>query len=344
MDIEMALHEKKGTWELQKPPLGANVMASKWVYDVDEAGRRKAELAKVWDIKDVGGTQRLLGMRVEQNLKVGTVTLSQRSYFEKVLADHNLQNIRLRTTPLPVGLVLTSDMCPTTPEDRQQMVGKPYRVLLGSSIVLSRFQINPGIQHWQALLHFMGYIANTLDYGITYSRDAGDLIPHGYIDTDYAGCQDTRRSTSGQVFLMAGAPVSWASKRQATVALSTVEAEYISLTRGAQQLKWMYAWMAEAQLEQSLPGVLYCDNRGAVDLTKTTKSHSKVKHIDIRHHFIRELVHEGELKVEPVCGDANPADLFTKPLLRQLHEKYLTELNIGPIATQSTYPPGLGEC
>ena len=90
--------------------------------------------------------------------------------------------------------------------------------------------------------------------------------------------------------------------------------------------------MAEAGLKQPLPGVLYCDNRGAVDLTKTTKSHSKVKHIDIRYHFIRDLVHEGELKVESVRGDANPADLFTKPLPRQLHEKYIIELNIGPIA------------
>jgi hypothetical protein len=136
--------------------------------------------------------------------------------------------------------------------------------------ILSRFQTNPGIEYWQALLHVMGYIHNTLDLRLTFSQDAGDIAPIGYVDADYSGCQDTHRSTSGQVFVMAGAPVSWASKHQASIALSTVEAEYISLTHAAQQLKWMYTWMSEAELKQPLPGVLYCDNRGAVDLTKTT--------------------------------------------------------------------------
>jgi hypothetical protein len=503
MDVEMALHDKKGTWELQQPPAGANVMASKWVYDVrkdgaghwlrdkarlvgkgftqvygidyeetwaavarlesirmtaaiaakknlhlwqidfeaaylnsetkeeiymeqprgyevpgkeglacrlkktiygtmqggrdwaetlrttyedlgyvasradpcvrvktsddgaytltdtytddvwgasssaEEAELRKAELAKIWDIKDVGHTHRLLGMRVDQDLVAGTVTLSQRAYFEKVLADHGLENIKLRSTPLPVGVSLDSSMSPTTPEDRAEMVGKPYRELLGSVMwgqlatrpdlsyavsVLSRFQTNAGIEHWRALLHVLGYIRNTLNYGLIYSRDGSSgLLPVGYADSDYAACHDTRRSTSGHVFVMAGAPVCWSSKRQATVALSTVEAEYISLTRAAQQQKWMHAWMSEVNLEQPLPGTLYCDNQGAVDLTKNTKSHSKVKHIDIRHHYIRELVHNGELKVNFIRGDENPADLFTKPLPRLAHEGYLAELNICPV-------------
>jgi hypothetical protein len=257
---------------------------------VEEAEARKRELGKVWDIKDVGDTHRLLGMSVDQDLETGTITLSQCAYFQKVTTDHDLQNLRLRTTPLPVGISLTSAMSPTTPEERQQMVGKPYRLLLGSVMwgqlatradlsfavsVLSRFQTNPGIEHWRALLHMMGHILNTLDYGLTYSRDAGDIVPVGYVDADYGGCPDTRRSTFGHVFVMAGTPVSWASKRQATVALLTVEAEYISLTRAAQQLKWMYAWMAEARLGQPLPGLLHCDNRGAIDLIRTTTRGSR---------------------------------------------------------------------
>jgi hypothetical protein len=89
--------------------------------------------------------------------------------------------------------------------------------------------------------------------------------------------------------------------------------------------------MAEVGMKQELPGVLYGDNRGAVDLTKTTKSHSKVKHIDIRHHYIRELVQTGELKVDFIRGTENPADIFTKPLPRLAHERYLSELNICPV-------------
>ena len=146
--------------------------------------------------------------------------------------------------------------------------------------LLARFQSNPGIDHWNALMHVMGYIKNTLDYGLTYSRDS-DLSPVAFVDADYGGCKDTRRSTSGYVFMMAGGAVTWSSKRQATVALSTVEAEYVAMSRCAQQMIWMHSWLSEVAVEYSLPGLIKGDNRGAIALTKNTRDHGKVKHIDI---------------------------------------------------------------
>jgi hypothetical protein len=278
---------------------------------------------------------------VDQDLKAGRVTLSQRAYFEKVFVDHDLQNVRLCSAPLPVGITLNSSMSPTTAEERTEMVGKPYRQLLGSvmwgqlatrpDLLYAINVTNPGIEHWRTLLHVLSYIRNTLNLALVYSRDA-PLTPLGYVDADYAACQDTRRLTSGQVFVMAGAPVCWASKHQATIALSTVEAEYVSLTRAAQQLKWMHAWMLEARLEQVLLGIIFCDNCGAVDLTKTTKSHFQVKHIDICHHYIRELIYNSELQVDSIRGNENPADMFTKPLPRLAHEAYLEQLNILHVA------------
>ena len=95
--------------------------------------------------------------------------------------------------------------------------------------LLSRFQANPGIEHWKNLLHVVGYIKNTIDYGLTYSQDA-DLTPMAYVDADYGGCRNTRRSTSGFVFTITGGAVTWSSKRQVTVALSTVEAEYVAMS------------------------------------------------------------------------------------------------------------------
>ena len=85
------------------------------------------------------------------------------------------------------------------------------------------------MNHWNALIHVVSYIKNTIDYGLTYSRDS-DLSPSAYVDADYGGCKDTRRSTSGYVFMMAGGAVSWSSRRQTTVALSTVEAEYVAMS------------------------------------------------------------------------------------------------------------------
>ena len=183
------------------------------------------------------------------------------------------------------------------------------------------------VDHWNALMHVIGYIKNTMDYGLTYSRDS-NLSPTAFVDADYGGCQDTRRSTSGYIFLMAGGPVTWSSKRQTSVALSTVEAEYVVMSRCAQQMVWMQSWLDEVDIEHSLPGLIKGDNCGAIALTKNTKDHGKVKHIDIRHHYIHDLLQSGAISIEQVPSADNLADLFTKPLPRDNHHRLLAALNI----------------
>jgi hypothetical protein len=308
----------------------------------EEIKRRKEEIGKVWEIRDVGETEYFLGMRVQQDLKLGTVRLTQRPYWEHVLNRFSLTHITPRNTPLPVGIILDNNMSPKTESERFMMYDKPYRPILGSVMwgqlatrpdlafsvsLLARFQSNPGIDHWNALLHVVGYIRNTIDYGLTYYRDS-ELSPTAFVDADYGGCKDTRRSTSGYVFLMAGGAVTWSSKRQATVALSTVEAEYVAMSRCAQQMVWMHSWLSEAEIEYTLPGLIKGDNRGAIALTKNTKDHGKVKHIDIRHHYIRDLLKAGKIILEQVSSADNLADIFTKPLPRDHHHRLLAALNI----------------
>ena len=308
-----------------------------------EMGKRKEEIGKVWEIKDVGETEYFLGMRVQQDLKGGTICFTQRPYWEHVLNRFSLTSITPRNTPLPVGIILDSAMSPKTDSERKQMIDKPYRPILGSVMwgqlatrpdlsfsvsLLARFQSNPGIDHWNALMHVVGYIKNTMDFGLTYYRDTGDISPIAFADADYGGCRDTRRSTSGYVFMMAGGPVTWSSKRQATVALSTVEAEYVAISRCAQQMLWMQSWLSEVEIPYTLPGVIKGDNRGAIALTKNTKDHGKVKHIDIRHHYIRELLESGRIIMEQVPSADNLADIFTKPLPRDHHHRLLSALNI----------------
>ncbi len=308
----------------------------------EEKERRKSEMGKEWEIKDVGETEYFLGMRVQQDLALGTIRFSQRPYWEHVVNRFNLDYVHPRNVPLPVGIILDNNMSPKTESEKTQMADKPYRPLLGSVMwgqlatrpdlsfavsLLSRFQANPGIEHWNALLHVIGYIKNTIDYGITYSRDT-ELSPVAFVDADYGGCRDTRRSTSGYVFTMAGGPVSWSSKRQTTVALSTVEAEYVSMSRCAQQMVWMQNWLDEVTIAHDMPGVIKGDSRGAIALTKNTKDHGKIKHINIRHHYIRELVKSGTIILEQVPSLENLADLFTKPLPRDHHHRLLSNLNI----------------
>ncbi|KAF7354303.1 Retrovirus-related pol polyprotein [Mycena venus] len=201
------------------------------------------------------------------------------------------------------------------------MVNKPYREAIGSlqhaanttrpDIVysinrLASFVQNPGPAHWRAVQHVLAYIKGTLDYKITYRRGGGSSIkPLGRVDADCAGDIDTRRSTSGEVFTMSGGPVSWSLKRQATVALSTTEAEYVALARSAQQAMWMY----------SLCG----DNMGSAALARDAKGHARVKHIDIREHYIRERVAANDITIYHVPSAQNIADVFKKSLPRDAH-------------------------
>src|ERR1700678_1515334 len=258
--------------------------------DAEEEERRKKEIGGVWEIKDVGENEYFLGMRVQQDLALGTIRLTQRPYWEHILNQFRLDHITPRNTPLPIGINLDSNMSPKTDSERKAMGDKPYRSVLGSVMwgqlatrpdlsfsvsLLARFQSNPGIEHWSALMHVLGYIKNTLNYGVTYSRDA-DFSPHAYVDADYGGCRDTRRSTSGYVFIMASGPVTWSSKRQTTVTLSTVEAEYVAMSQCAQQMVWMQSWLSEVEVKFSIPSLLRGDSRGAIALTKNTKDHGKV--------------------------------------------------------------------
>jgi hypothetical protein len=127
---------------------------------------------------------------------------------------------------------------------------------------------------------------------------------------------------------MTGGAVSWSSKRQGTVALSTVEAKYVTMSRCAQQMVWMHMWLDEVGVEHILPGIIRGDSRGAIALAKTTKDHGKVKHINIRHHYLRELVKSGAITFEQIPSTDNLADLFTKPLACDHHHHFLDGLNI----------------
>ena len=127
---------------------------------------------------------------------------------------------------------------------------------------------------------------------------------------------------------MAGGPVTWSSKHQATVALSTVKAEYVAMSRCAQQMIWMHSWLDEVEIPHLLPGIIKGDNHGAIALMKNTKDHRKIKHIDIHHHYICELLEAGKIIMEQVPSANNLADIFTKPLPHNHHHCLLNSLNI----------------
>jgi hypothetical protein len=267
-----------------------------------------------------------------------------------MLTHFGLDKVRRRNTPMPANVQLAESPNPLPEEEAAFMKDKSYRPIVGSTMwgqvctrpdmayaagKLARYQLNPGRQHWECNEWLAGYILQTLDYSITYrcpspNNDAkgSGLKPHGYSDSDHGACKDTYRPTSGYVFFMGGAPVSWSSKRQATVALSTVEAEYIALSRATQQAVWLMSFLSEVDLKQEGPVEMMGDNFGSVCLTENSKRHALVKHIAMRHHYVREKVASKEVKVVRIRSGENVADIFTKALNGTIHSKMVSILGL----------------
>ena len=155
------------------------------------------------------------------------------------------------------------------------------------------------------------YVQQTKSYGLRFKR--GDSIQMGgYCDSDWGGCLMTRRSTSGYVFLLGGAAVSWSSKRQTSVAMSSCEAEYMAASHAAKEALWETSFLQELGVMNRLKVTVQCDSQSALRLMKNPQFHSKTKHIDIHVHFIRELVETGRVNFE-FCGtDLQVADALTK--------------------------------
>jgi len=303
----------------------------------EEAERAKEKLGWKYKTKDLGNANYVLGIRIDRDREAGMISISQRAYLERILEHFGMIDCNPHGTPLPPGVILTKDMGPTMVEDRAFIADKPYCKLLGSIMyaqiatqsdlsyamsTLSKFASNPEHTHWNTLTHVLRYIKGTLHYKITYGGEYKDLKPIGYIDADYGGDLNNHRSCSGHVFIQAGGPTAWGCQYQPT------EAEYMALTRAMKQILWMYSAMDEVGFPQPHPMILWNDNAGAVSLTKNAKHNTQVKYIDIRYHYIRECVAEGDIMVYHLASINNLADMFTKQLPHLAHMKQCVALHL----------------
>ncbi|XP_073132799.1 secreted RxLR effector protein 161-like [Henckelia pumila] len=156
--------------------------------------------------------------------------------------------------------------------------------------LVSRFMSKPSREHWQAVRWLLRYLRGSIKLKLKYSRDTTNTCEvNGYCDSDYAGDLDKRRSASGYVFTIGGNVVSWKSHLQNVVALSTTEAEYIRLTEAVKEGLWIAGLVAEMGLEQKQVTV-YCDSQSAIHLSKNAVFHEKTTHIDVRLHFVRDII------------------------------------------------------
>ena len=178
--------------------------------------------------------------------------------------------------------------------------------------MVSRYMHDPGVGHWDAVKWILRYIRGTLNVGLVYERDTtGGQLCIGYVDSDYAGDLDKRRSTTGYVFTLTRAPVCWRCTLQSTVALSTTEAEYMAVTEAVKEAIWLRGLLEELGISQRSV-TIHCDSMSAIYLAKNQVFHARTKHIDVRYHFVRDVLEDGDVEIVKVHTKDNPADMLTK--------------------------------
>lgn len=216
-----------------------------------------------------------------------------------------------------------------------------YRQLIGSLIyltntrpdlsyavsILSRFMQEPRDSHWNAAKRVLRYIQGTKDFGLLYTKTK-NFVLGGYSDADFAGSIDDRASTSGYLMNMGSAAVSWSCKKQATVATSSAEAEYISAWEAACEIVWLRRILQDLGISQAEATSLFIDSQSAIKLAKNPVFHSKTKHVDTKYHHIRSLIAKDVLKPVYCPSEDQISDIFTKPLGRIKFTKFRDELGI----------------
>jgi len=277
-------------------------------------------LASIFDIHDMGEAKFFLGMEIERNREKGTLVLSQRRFTEELL--HKYSMIESKGKPVPMSTAVKLQ------RDGEALDTQHYRYseIIGSLLYLSvctrpdiayavgalaRYTQHPTKQHWQTTIALLKYLCSTKEMGIVYGSKEMDMV--GYCDADYAGDMDTRRSTTGYVFSMHGGAISWSSRLQPTVAMSSCEAEYMSAASAVKEALWLRKLAADLNLEVKTLN-MYCDNQGSIKLLKHPIASARSKHIDVMHHFVRERIARGEVQFEYCSTERMVADIFTKAL------------------------------
>ena len=310
--------------------------------NLDTLARFKTALSSKWNMKDLGELTYILGLQVERDRQKQTLHLSQELYITNILARFGLEDCNSIHVPLKGKTILRLRTSNQPQADRAiylAMVGSLMYAMLGTrpDIVfavglLARYSNDPSDLHLDAAKSVLRYLQGSKKVGIMYSGQGPSL--EGYSDADFATSDESRRRvTSGYVFSMGGGAVSWQSKRQPSVSLATADAEYVGLSQAGREAMWLRAMLGELGYGPKDPTVLYGDNQASIVIALNPVAHTRSKQIDIRFHYVRELVEREAIRITHVPSLSMAADGLTKPLAPVMFERFIGLLGL------TTRPP-----
>ncbi|GJT82694.1 retrovirus-related pol polyprotein from transposon TNT 1-94 [Tanacetum coccineum] len=251
----------------------------------DRISKLKAQLAREFEMKDLGPANKILGMQIHRDRVSRKIWLSQKSYVKKILQRFNMQDCKPISTPFATNIKLSSKMSPSSEKERMEMSRVPYASAVGS-LMFAMICTRPDI------VHAVGVVSQ-------YMAEPGDL--------------DGSKSTTRYVFTLSGGTVSWVSKLQSVVTMSTTEAEYVAAAQASKEAVWLKMLLDELSHEQEKI-TLFCDNQSALYLARNPTFHSKTKQIRVQYHFVREKVKEETVDMQKIDTDDNVTDYMTKSI------------------------------
>ena len=310
----------------------------------DETASFKALLESQWEIADLGPAKFALRIAISRDTSSHTISLSQTTYIDRLLERFNLTDANPADTPMVAGLQLhrPDKTTPTPPKIEEWRLHTPYRELVGSlnyAAIATRPDIAYAVSrlssfhdcympdHWSAAIHVLRYLKGTRTLSLTLGGDRSPSLL-GYSNSDYANCVDTSCSISSYCFSLGLGVISWSSRKQKVVADSSCYAEYVALHNASHETSFLRQLLDGLGFTKSSPTPLHCDNVAATHLTEDHIFHPHVKHIRVKFHHIRDMVSDGELRMNRVRSCDNIADILTKSLGRSNFLRLRTYLSL----------------
>ena len=296
------------------------------------------DLRKRFAINDLGRITDALGMHLSYG--VDSITISQEKYIDEVLVRHSMDECNPSSLPLDPGFQIHNFDSPKTEEEKAKLAKYPYAKLIGELLwicrccrpdlafavgVFSRYTSCFSLRHFKALKNVLRYLKGTKSLGITLRKSnlPLDNVLSCYSDSDFAGDRSDRLSCSGNIVFWGSSPISWSSKKQTTVALSTTEAEANAVLEASKEVVFERHILASMYLLQKNPTVVHVDNTGAFHILRNPVLNSRSKYFDVKLFKLREWVSDGIISPRRVSTKENVSDIFTKALTKPLFEKFL---------------------
>jgi Reverse transcriptase (RNA-dependent DNA polymerase) len=304
--------------------------------DKVEIERLEGKLNQEFEMKNLGGLKYFLGIEVSRN-KTG-ITLSQRQYILDLLAETGMLECTPAETPMVQSVKLSNkqDQIPTNKERYQKLVGKLIYLshtrpdITYAVGIVSQYMHDPKEEHMDAVVRIIRYLKGTPGKGVTFGKN-GHTNVEGYTDADWAGDVDDRKSRSGYFTFLGGNLVTWKSKKQNTVALSSAEAEFRGIRNGVQELMWLKKLLEEIGYDLTEEMKLFCDNQASIQISQNPVQHDRTKHIEVDRHFIKEKIDAKLISLPFVRSHEQVADILTKVVASREFNKALEKLKMKDI-------------